>query len=115
MPIAISSVVGWLHGTLLGTIAITSSPSIGYLMLTGRVDVRRAALEVFRCFIIFGASTTPSSIVDALNCKGAPASEVAAATPPPPVLPQPPVTPRPIPTPTIPTPDLPFRGAPDRA
>ena len=42
----IGSAVGWLQGALLGSIATTAAvlavASIGYLMLTGRIDVRRA-------------------------------------------------------------------------
>lgn len=87
---ATTSAVGSLEGTLLGsvatTVAIIAVASIGLLMLTGRVDVRRAAQVVFGCFIVFGASTIASGILGALNGTGAAAPEFAS-TPPPPLLP----------------------------
>ena len=61
---AIASAVGWFQGALLGSIAtivaIIAIASVGFLMLTGRIDIRRAARVVFGCFIIFGASTIAS-------------------------------------------------------
>ena len=94
---AVTSAIGWLEGTLLGTIATTTAiiaiASVGLLMLTGRVDVRRATQVVFGCFIIFGASTIASGILGALNGGGSATPELAAA-PPPPVATKPPVYPR---------------------
>lgn len=53
--------VHWLEGTLLGTVATTvaviSVASIGFMALTGRVDLRRAATVILGCFILFGASS----------------------------------------------------------
>jgi hypothetical protein len=52
---------GWLEGTLLGTIAtivaVISVASIGFMALTGRVGLRRAATVILGCFILFGASS----------------------------------------------------------
>lgn len=64
---AISSAVGWFEGTLFGTvataIAVIEVSSVSFLMLTGRIDVRRAAQVVLGCFIIFGASTVANGIL----------------------------------------------------
>jgi type IV secretory pathway VirB2 component (pilin) len=95
---AITSAVGWLEGTLLGPVAsivaIIAVASVGLLLMTGRVDIRRAAQVVFGCFIIFGASTIASGIVGAVNGSGTTAPEIAAAPPPPPLPPQPPAYPK---------------------
>ena len=57
----IGSAVGWLKDALLGSVAtavaVIAVASLGYLMLTGRIDVRRAVQVVFGCFILFGASS----------------------------------------------------------
>ena len=41
--------------------------SVGYLMLTGRIDVRRAVQVVFGCFILFGASSIAQGIMAGAN------------------------------------------------
>jgi type IV secretory pathway VirB2 component (pilin) len=92
-PPVIEAAVDWFHMTLLGTIATTTAilaiAFVGLLMLTGRIDVRRAAQVVVGCFIIFGASTIANGILAALNGRGAASPEIAAAPLPPPVLAQP--------------------------
>jgi type IV secretory pathway VirB2 component (pilin) len=49
----------WVQGTLLGTlatiIAVVAVAAIGFLMLLGRVDLRRGATVLFGCFVLFGA------------------------------------------------------------
>src|SRR5438046_3308126 len=93
---AFTSAVGWLQTTLLGTIATTLAiiaiASVGFLMLTGRIDVRRAAQVVFGCFIIFGASTIASGVLGAVS--GTVAGADLAQAPPPPQLAQPPAYPK---------------------
>lgn len=46
----IGSALGWIQGTFLGTfataVAVLAIASIGFLMLSGRVDVRRSARVV---------------------------------------------------------------------
>lgn len=53
--------VRWLEGVLLGTvataIAVISVASIGFMALTGGVDLRRAATVILGCFVLFGASS----------------------------------------------------------
>jgi type IV secretory pathway VirB2 component (pilin) len=94
---AISSALAWLQGAVLGTVATTVAvivvASVGFLMLTGRIDVRRAAQIVFGCFIIFGASTIASGILGAVEVRGPDPNLASAAPPPPPQLPPPPAIP----------------------
>ena len=56
---AIGAALSWLQGTLLGSVAtaaaIVAVASVGFLMLTGRIDFRRAAHVILGCFILFGA------------------------------------------------------------
>lgn len=70
---AIGGALDWLQGTLLGTVATTAAviavASVGFLMLAGRIDVRRAGSIIFGCFIIFGASTIAHGIMNAASSK----------------------------------------------
>ncbi len=63
---AIVSAVGWLQGTLLGTVATVAAviaiATIGFMMLTGRVNWRFGATVIFGCFVIFGASSIVAGI-----------------------------------------------------
>ena len=87
---ALTAALAWLQGTLLGTVATTVAiiavAAVGLLMLTGRIDVRRAAQVVLGCFIIFGASTIAGGIIGALR-GGEPEIARAAPPPSPPALP----------------------------
>jgi type IV secretory pathway VirB2 component (pilin) len=73
-PNPIGSAVAWLQGALLGSIAATAAvvavASVGYLMLTGRIDMRRAVQVVFGCFILFGASSIAQGIMAGVNSRG---------------------------------------------
>jgi len=94
----IGSAVTWLQGALLGSIATTAAvvavASVGYLMLTGRIDVRRAVQVVFGCFILFGASSIAQGIMTGVN--GLAAQQVQAPEPDPtPVLTAAPAVPYP--------------------
>ena len=57
----IVAAVRWLEGTLLGTIAtvvaVIAVASVGFLMLTGRINWRYGATVILGCFILFGAAT----------------------------------------------------------
>ena len=63
---AIVAAVQWLQNTLLGTVATTvaviSVATVGLMMLSGRVDLRRGASVVLGCFILFGASSIAAGI-----------------------------------------------------
>ena len=63
---AIISALGWLQGTLLGTvatvIAVIAVASVGFLMLTGRINWRHGAVVILGCFILFGATSIVAGI-----------------------------------------------------
>lgn len=56
----------WLQGTLLGTVAtvvaVIAVASIGFLMLTGRLNWRYGATVILGCFILFGAASIVGGI-----------------------------------------------------
>lgn len=60
------SAVNWLQGTLLGTIAtvvaVIAVASVGFLMLTGRINWRYGVTVILGCFILFGASSIVAGI-----------------------------------------------------
>ena len=58
--------VDWLQGTLLGTVAtvvaVIAVASIGFMMLTGRMNWRHGAVVIVGCFILFGAASIVAGI-----------------------------------------------------
>lgn len=58
--------VRWLEGTLLGTVAtvvaVIAIASVGFMMLTGRMNWRHGAVVILGCFILFGAATIVAGI-----------------------------------------------------
>ena len=62
----IVSAVRWLQGTLLGTVAtvvaVIAVASVGFLMLTGRINWRYGATVIVGCFILFGAASIVAGI-----------------------------------------------------
>ena len=60
------SAVNWLQGTLLGTIAtvvaVIAVATVGFLMLTGRINWRYGVTVIVGCFILFGASSIVAGI-----------------------------------------------------
>ncbi|XVJ64393.1 MAG: type VI secretion protein [Sphingopyxis sp.] len=63
---ALVSAVRWLQGTLLGTVAtvvaVIAVASVGFLMLTGRINWRYGATVILGCFILFGAASIVAGI-----------------------------------------------------
>ena len=63
---AIVSAVNWLQGTLLGTIAtvvaVIAVATVGFMMLTGRINWRYGVTVILGCFILFGASSIVAGI-----------------------------------------------------
>lgn len=59
----------WLQGTLLGTVATVAAvlavASVGFLMLTGRMNWRYGVTVIFGCFILFGAASIVAGIQQA--------------------------------------------------
>ena len=62
----IINAVSWLQGTLLGTVAtvvaVIAVASVGFMMLTGRVNWRHGAVVILGCFILFGAASIVAGI-----------------------------------------------------
>ena len=60
------SAVSWLQGTLMGTVATVAAviaiASVGFMMLTGRINWRHGATVIFGCFILFGAASIVAGI-----------------------------------------------------
>lgn len=60
------SAVNWLQGTLLGTVAtvaaIIAVATVGFMMLTGRINWRYGATVILGCFVLFGASSIVAGI-----------------------------------------------------
>ena len=63
---AIVGAVRWLEGTLLGTVAtvvaVIAVATVGFLMLTGRINWRYGATVILGCFILFGATSIVAGI-----------------------------------------------------
>nr|WP_268795117.1 TrbC/VirB2 family protein [Sphingobium sp. Leaf26] len=63
---AIIGAVNWLQGTLLGTVATVAAviavASVGFMMLTGRINWRHGAVVILGCFILFGAASIVAGI-----------------------------------------------------
>ena len=58
--------LSWLEGTLLGTVATVAAviaiASVGFMLLTGRMDWRYGATVILGCFILFGAGAIVAGI-----------------------------------------------------
>ena len=65
------SAVRWLEGTLLGTVAtvvaVIAVATVGFLMLTGRINWRYGATVIIGCFILFGAASIVAGIQSTAN------------------------------------------------
>jgi len=65
----IVSAVNWLMGTLMGTVATVAAviavASVGFLMLTGRINWRHGATVILGCFVLFGAASIVAGIQSA--------------------------------------------------
>jgi len=63
------SAVNWLQGTLLGTVAtvvaVIAVASVGFMMLTGRINWRHGATVILGCFVLFGAASIVAGIQSA--------------------------------------------------
>lgn len=61
--------VRWIQGTLLGTvatvIAVIAVATVGFMMLTGRMNWRYGATVILGCFILFGAASIVAGIQSA--------------------------------------------------
>jgi type IV secretion system protein VirB2 len=70
----ITNAMRWMQGTLLGTVATVAAviaiASVGFLMLTGRINWRHGAIVILGCFILFGAATIVAGIQSAATATG---------------------------------------------
>lgn len=85
----IAAAMNWLEATLLGTVAtavaVIAVAAVGFLLLSGRIDVRRAAQVIVGCFILFGASSIAAGIMHAATDDAASPEVASTPAPPPPV------------------------------
>jgi type IV secretion system protein VirB2 len=62
----IINAMGWLQGTLMGTVATVAAviavACVGFMMLTGRMNWRHGAVVILGCFILFGAGSIVAGI-----------------------------------------------------
>ena len=65
------SAMNWLQGTLMGTVATVAAviavASVGFMMLTGRINWRHGATVILGCFILFGAASIVAGIQSAAS------------------------------------------------
>ena len=58
--------VNWLQGTLMGTVATVAAviavATVGFMMLTGRINWRYGVTVIIGCFVLFGASSIVAGI-----------------------------------------------------
>lgn len=90
---ALALAVGWLQQALLGSlataIAVIAVASVGFLALSGRVDLRRGVTVILGCFILFGAPGIVAGLQTAI-ASGADGTTRRATPPPPPAFQPPP-------------------------
>ena len=71
---AIIGAMRWVQGTLLGTVAtlvaVVAIASVGFMMLTGRMNWRYGATVIVGCFILFGAAGIVAGIQSAATTAG---------------------------------------------
>jgi type IV secretory pathway VirB2 component (pilin) len=108
---AVVAAVRWVEDILLGqvatSVAVIGVATIGLMMLSGRIDVRRAAFVVLGCFILFGAPSIAAGLQALAG--GGPGPDSSA-----PVFTAPPYVPPPLPPPPPPPPPAnpdPYAGA----
>lgn len=68
---SIGSANEWLialtSGSLAIALAVLAVAGIGFAMLTGRMDLRRAGRVMIGCFLIFGAGTLAAQLLSFTN------------------------------------------------
>lgn len=66
---AFAASVTWIQAILTGSIAtaigVIAIASIGLLMLSGRVDLRRGARVILGCFVVYGSAVLASGLLGA--------------------------------------------------
>ena len=68
------SAANWLQGTLLGTVAtvvaVIAVATVGFMMLTGRMNWRFGATVILGCFVLFGSASIVAGIQAAATTAG---------------------------------------------
>src|SRR3954470_16877481 len=63
---AITAALTWMEGTLMGTVATVAAviaiASVGFMMLTWRMNWRYGITVIVGCFILFGAASIVAGI-----------------------------------------------------
>lgn len=89
----ILAAVGWVQGTLLGTlatvIAIIAVALVGIAMLSGRIDIRRGIMVLIGCFLLFGAPRIAPQLSGGAGDYGVRPAPPVVAAPPPKLIPPP--------------------------
>lgn len=84
-PDVFAAAIQWVQAALLGSLATATAAiavaAVGFLMLSGRVDVRLGVRVVFGCFVLFGASSIAGGIFQLISGGGA-APDAAPSLPP---------------------------------
>ena len=93
--------MSWLQGatvnTLAQTIAIVTIAAVGFRMLNGRLEVRRAVQVVLGCFLLFGSASIANGLRESIVGQNLDIAPVVAPIPPPPLGSLPQSTPIPVP------------------
>lgn len=68
---SIEAAANWVmtlaSGQLAIMLAVLAIAGAGFAMLAGRIDVRRAAMAVFGCFLVFGARAIAVQLLGVAN------------------------------------------------
>lgn len=101
---ALVGAVQWIEGTLLGSVALVVATlavtGVGFLMLTGRIDIRSGITVIVGTFLLLGSPVLATSLQSLVAGSG-------IDQPPPPEVPPPP----PMPAPPPPANYDPYAGA----
>jgi hypothetical protein len=80
---SIATALNWIEQVLLGSVATATAviavAALGFMMMGGRVDFKRAAEVVLGCFVLFSAATVAR---DLLNTVSSNPEELVTAEPP---------------------------------
>jgi len=73
---AIIDAIQWLaalvQGSIANAIAVIAVASVGFMMLTGRLELKRAFRVILGCFLLFGASAVAQGLAGAIHSDAMP-------------------------------------------
>lgn len=83
---ALLAAVDWTSSLLLGSVAtavaVLAVASVGFLMLSGRVPLKRGASIVLGCFILFSAGSVASALMVVTSGRNEPVASAAPSVQP---------------------------------